>query len=101
MRQGRQRASRNLLRVGDELVRIRGPINLDPAGKVSHRIALDSDTRNSQLLALHQRRARAAEWIERAHLARDAEALQISADQVWWKRKNETVPVMSGSVLHS
>src|SRR5216683_5619657 len=99
--QSRQRVSRNLLRVRNELVRIRGPIKLDPAGKVSHGITLDSDARNSQLLALHQCRARAAEWVERAHLARGAEALQIPADQVRWKGKNEAVPVMSGSVLHS
>src|SRR6266851_10380928 len=99
--QGRQRVSRNLLRMRNELVRIGGPIKLDPAGKVSHGIALDSDARNSQLLALHQCRACAAEWVERAHLARDAEALQIPADQVRWKGKNEAVPVMSGPVLHS
>src|SRR5579864_9005708 len=99
--QGHQRVSRNLLCMRNEPVRIRGPIKLDPAGKVSHRIALDSDTRNSQLLALHQRRSRAAEWVERAHLACDAEALQICADQVRWKGKNEAIPVMGGPVLHS
>lgn len=69
-------------RISLKLVRFEGPIRLDVAREVSHRVSLNPHTRDPMFLALHQDSSGAAKRIEDCAIRTNLEAFKVVPDKV-------------------
>ena len=94
-----QNLAGNVPGVGKERLGVDAPVHLGPAREAGHRIALYADAGDTELLALDQRRAGAAEGIEDPLRRIHPEGVEVVAHQVRREREDEAVPVVNGAVL--
>jgi hypothetical protein len=57
-------------------------------------VGFEANARNAELFAFDERRTGATERIKHLALAREAEALDVVPDEMWWIGQDEAVPIM-------
>ena len=75
------------------------PIHFDFGGETGHWIHFNSEARDSMLFALYEGCPRSAERIQNAHVPVYAPSGQVLPDKVWRKRKNESIPIVSSTII--
>ncbi len=78
---------------------IRRPLHLGAGGEMGDGVGLDADAGYTQLLALDQGGAGAAERIEHGAGRVEPEPLHERANQMWRERQHEAVPFVDSTVL--